>query len=335
MTHVLITGGLGFIPSHAVEHYLKTTDWDITVLDSLRHVGKAERLASIDGYDPSRVQVFWHDLRAPVHNLLKRNIGEVDYIINMAADSHVDRSIEAPVEFVHNNVMIALNAMEYAREVGVKKFVQVGTDEVYGPAPDGYFNVETDMLKPSNPYAASKGSQDLIAHSYWRTFGLPVICTRTMNNYGERQDPEKMIPRTIKHVLQGTPMTIHAQRHDDGEWEAGSRVWIHCRNHADAIKYLVETVEVPDWTEGELPIYNIGGENEINNFTLAQMIADILGKPLHYEFVDFHATRPGHDRRYALSSEKLYASGWTPPVQFEESLRRTISWYRQYPEWLE
>lgn len=333
--HLLLTGGLGFVGAHAVAHFLKTTDWDITVLDSMRFSGRIERLTEIEGYDPDRCQVFWHDLRSPIHATLRSAIGDVDYIINAASDSHVDRSITDPVPFIHNNVMLSVNMLEYAREVKPEKYVQVSTDEVFGPAPLGYSHKENDPLLPSNPYSASKGAQELISYSYWRTYNVPLIITNTMNMLGEKQNREKMIPSTIYKVLNGETVTIHARPNPDGSWTPGSRVWLHARNWADAHKFILENLDIVNFGEGEPLKYNVAGEREIDNLELAQTIADILEMPLKYEMVDFHSSRPGHDLRYSLDGSKLAAAGWVPPVPLEESLRQTVLWSRDHPEWLD
>lgn len=333
--HVLLTGGLGFIGGHSVEHWLKTTDWDITVVDSLRHTGRVERLTSIEVYDPDRVNVVWHDLRSELHPQLMYEIGDVDYIVNMASDSHVDRSISDPVPFIHNNVMSTVNMLEYAHKVKPEKFVQISTDEVFGPAPEGYSHKEGDPLKPSNPYSASKAAQEQIAFSYWRTFDVPVIVTNTMNNVGEKQDLEKYVPMVVRSVVNGDRVTIHGHK-VGGKWEAGSRVWLHARNHADALRFILETVDVPPYGVGvdDIPRFNIAGEREIDNLEMAQLLADLVGKPLLYEMVDFHASRPGHDLRYSLDGSKLRAAGWVPPVPLEESLEAMVAWYLANPEWL-
>ncbi len=332
--HLLLTGGLGFIGAHVVEHVLETTNWYVTVLDSMRFAGRVERLTDIDNYDPSRCQVLWHDLRSPIHNTLRGSIGDIDWIVNMASDSHVDRSITDPVPFVHNNVMLALNALEYAREVGPEKFIQISTDEVYGPAPAGESHVETDPLKPSNPYAASKAAQEQIAYSYWRTYDVPVMVTRTMNNLGERQNPEKFVPMVIKKVLNNENVTVHAYQDEGGAWHPGSRVWLHARNHGDAIRFLLDEMDIPRYGEGEMPIFNVAGEEEIDNLAMAQFIAQTLNRDLQYTFVDFHSSRPGHDLRYSLDGGKLREAGWEAPVPLRESLVKTVRWYEQNQRWL-
>ena len=214
---VLLTGGLGFIGSHTVEHWLKNTDWDIVVMDALRFSGRIERLTDIDGYDPKRVEVVWHDLRSPVHSQLIEKLGNIDYIVNMASDSHVDRSITHPVDFVQNNVNLVLNMLEYARHIEPEKFIQVSTDEVYGPAPLGHDHVEGEPHRPSNPYSASKAAQEAIAYSYWRTYGIPITITNTMNNFGERQHPEKYVPMVIRRIVNET-IHVHGRPGDGDDW---------------------------------------------------------------------------------------------------------------------
>lgn len=336
---VLITGGLGFIGSHTVEHYLMTTDWDIVVIDSLRHAGRVERVTEMHGYNPDRVTLLWHDLRAPLHNMLCDHIGNIDYIVNMASDSHVDRSITDPVDFVQNNVALVLNMLEYARKMEgkLKTFIQVSTDEVYGPAPIGYSHKEGEPFAPSNPYAASKASQEMIAFSYWRTFGVPLIITNTMNNFGERQDIEKFVPMTILKILNKETNIIHAKQ-TNGDWISGSRVWLHARNHADAVKYILQTIPPVKYSNEDeitMPLrFNVAGDKEITNLEIVQMIAKIIGiKPL-IEFVDFHSSRPGHDLRYSLDGEALRKAGWEMPISTEQSFERTVKWILNNPAWL-
>lgn len=337
MTRVLLTGGLGFIGHHVIEHWLENTDWEIVVLDSLRYAGRIERLTDIEGYDPSRCDVFWHDLRSPIHTTLARNIGDVNHIVNMASDSHVDRSITDPVPFVHNNVMIVLTMLEYARQVKPEKFVQISTDEVYGPAPAGISHKEGDPLRPSNPYSASKAAQEAIAFSYWRTYDVPVIVTNTMNNFGERQENVKYVPNSLQRILNGETVQIHARPNSDGTWTPGSRVWLHARNHASALHFILDQIGVPRYTEGidGHPRFNVAGEKEVDNLTIAQLIADIVGRELRYEMVDFHSSRPGHDLRYSLDGSKLRNEGWKAPLSMEESFEKTIKWYERNRHWLD
>jgi dTDP-glucose 4,6-dehydratase len=326
---ILITGSAGFVGHHLVEHVLENTDWDIVGLDSFRHMGDSMRVKQSDRY-----RVFCHDLNAPLSKRLIRELGKVDYIVNMASDSHVDRSIDTPVLFVQNNVNLALNMLEYARQTEPLAFIQISTDEVYGAAYGDHRHAEWSPILPSNPYSASKAAQEAIATSYWRTYGTPVMITNTMNIFGERQDAEKYIPMVISRVLKGEKVTIHGTQS-----RVGSRYYLHARNMADALVYLLchqKPTEYYDGTELVMPDrFNIVGDVEIDNLALAQKVADILGKPLHYEFVDFHQARPGHDRRYALDGAKLAGHGWAAPLDLEQSLRKTVEWSAAHPEWLD
>lgn len=336
MKRVLLTGAGGFIGHHTLEHLLKKTDWDVVCLDSFSHRGKTSRIREIlDNLSMDaigRVSVFTHDLRAPLDEQLIDRIGHIDYVINMASESHVDRSIDVPVPFVQNNVALVLNMLEYARTIKPEKFIQISTDEVYGAAEDGYDHKEWDTHKPSNPYAASKAAQEDIAYSYWRTYGVPLVITNTMNNFGERQDPEKFVPLLIRRISKGLKVQIHGV----DRYETGSRFYLHARNHASALLWILENCRAGSYADGfhDPKRFNIVGEKEIKNFDLAQMVADHLGKKLEYDIVDFHAARPGHDRRYALDGERLRLAGWEQPMDFETSLASTIDWTLKHKEWL-
>ena len=332
---ILLTGGLGFIGSHTVEHYLLNTDWDLIVLDSLRHSGRAERLADMPCYDPRRVTVVWQDLNYPITQGAMKEIGHIDYIVNMASESHVDRSIQEPISFIQNNVALVLNMLEYAKQIQPEVFIQVSTDEVFGSAEEGVMHSEAGRLRPSNPYSASKAAQELIAFSYWRTYGVPVIITNTMNNFGERQDLEKFFPMTVRKIIKGEPNLIHADLRD-GNWHSGSRVWLHARNHADAIKFIIEKVKPLHYADGHLvpERFNISGDNEITNEEIVSMIGEILDIEPEIEFFDYHSTRPGHDLRYCLDGSKMREYGWTMPVSTKDSFEKTVNWYRRNRYWL-
>lgn len=331
MKRVLLTGGGGFVGSHTLRHLLRNTDWDIVLTDSFRHKGITDRVAQqMRGFGRNRVRVVVHDLTVPMSRVLVNEIGRVDYVISMASESHVDRSIEDPRTFILNNVALVLTMLDYARIVEPEKFVQVSTDEVYGPASRGHDHVEWETHRPSNPYSASKAAQEDVCYSYWRTYGLPVALTNTMNIIGEMQDPEKFVPMVIKRVLTGETVPVH------GTPEAiGSRYYLHARNQADALLHLLRNVDVPRYGEGEMAKYHVVGEREVDNLEMARMIAYAVGKPLHHELVDFHSTRPGHDLRYALDGSKIAATGWKPPLPLEESLVRSVRWTLAHPEWLD
>jgi dTDP-glucose 4,6-dehydratase len=277
-----------------------------------------------------RVTILTHDLVAPFTEQTKRRIGDVDYIINVASESHVERSIIDPVPFVQNNVNLMLTMLEYAREVEPEKFIQVSTDEVYGQAPDGVSHAEWSTILPSNPYSASKACQEALCTSYWRTYGLPIIITNTMNLFGEMQDPEKYTASLIRNINAGETVTVHGTPKN-----IGSRYYLHARNQADALLYVLEKVKPLMYPKSDKPEkLNIVGDREVNNLELAQMVASILDKELKYEFVDFHQTRPGHDRRYALDGTKMREHGWKAPKDFEASLKTYIDWTLKHPTWL-
>ena len=315
---VLITGGAGFIGAHLVEHIHKNTDWDILVLDRLNYAGSLDRLEWCRA--DKRVKFYFHDIRAALPEQLLSRLGRVDYIIHAAAETHVENSLNGPQVFVESNVLGTFNMLEAARRTGVERFVMVSTDEVFGPAPQGVDYKESDRLDPSNPYSATKAGAEHLASVWAKCFKMPLITTRTMNNFGERQHPEKFVPLVLRKVLRGEKISIHHK----GEI-IGSRKWLHARNHADAILFLLR--------EKKLGAWHIAGD-ELNNLELAQRIADTAGKPLEYQLVDFHSSRPGHDLRYSLDDSKLKAAGWQPPVDFEHSLNKTILWTMQHAEWL-
>ena len=329
---VLVTGIGGFIGSHLMEHILHNTDWDIVGIDSFRHKGLTDRITDTRIWQifSDRVKVITHDLTAPISPLTIDDIGSIDYIINMASESHVDRSIDYPVPFIKNNVDLVLNVLEYARIVKPKAFIQISTDEVYGPMYGSFGHPEWDTILPSNPYSASKAAQEAIAISYWRTYSVPVVITNTMNNYGERQDPEKYLPKIIRSVLTGNTVTVHGRPGD-----IGSRFWLHARNHSDALLWLLNNVPPQMFPEFNAPIrFNIVGDKQIDNLEMAQLVSKILNKPLNYVLEDFHSTRPGHDPHYGLNGHLLHLAGWRPPVDLESSLTNTVLWYEANPKWL-
>jgi dTDP-glucose 4,6-dehydratase len=334
--HALLSGVSGFFGAHQLEHLLENTDWHITGIASWQHKGTPERVEEVLKGNPEwkdRVTIITHDLNAPFTERTKQRIGEVDYIINVASDSHVDRSITDPVPFVQNNVNIALHMLEFAREVKPEKFIQFSTDEVYGPAPVGINHKEWSTILPSNPYSASKACQEAIAISYWRTYGVPVIITNTLNLFGEMQDAEKYIAKAIRCVESGDTLTVHGK-----EGDIGSRFYIHARNAGDAVLHIIENVKPVEYSDGgkiDRPErFNVVGFDELNNLEIAQLVAEIMGKELNYEFTDFHHTRPGHDRRYALDGMKLKEAGWQAPIPLTKSLKKYIDWTLKNPNWL-
>jgi len=330
MKRILITGSHGFVGHHLVRYLLDNTDWEIVGLDSFRHAGDPLR-----NHDDPRYQVFCHDLNAPVGKRLIDRIGRVNYIINLASDSNVDMSISDPIAIWENNTRLIGNILEYAgtqKFRDLEAFIQCSTDEVFGPAHTGEFHDEWSVICPSNPYSASKAAQEALCISYWRTYGLPLIVTNAMNMVGETQEPVKFIPKIIKCVEAGEPVVIHGTPAD-----IGSRMYLDAKNLADAWVFLLNNVHpvgYAEWCESRPDRYNIVGQEEIDNLSLAKRVAEIMGKPLKYRFEDFHKTRPGHDRRYALCGDKIEQLGWKHPIPFDETLKRVIKWSVDHPEWL-
>lgn len=331
---LLLTGIAGFAGSHILEHILTNTDWDVVGIASWKHKGTPERVEEVLSKNPTwkeRMEIITHDLISPIPERTAKRIGQCDYIINAAAESHVDRSIADPVPFIQNNVNVALHMLEFARVYKPKVFIQISTDEVYGAAPTGINHKEYASIKPSNPYSASKACQEAIAISYWRTYNVPVVITNTMNMFGEMQDSEKYTALLVSKIENNETVTVHGR-----EGYIGSRYYLHARNHADALLFIIENLPPTIFSEGGADCpdrYNVVGEVEVDNLALAKTVADIIGKPLKYELTDFHATRPGHDRRYALDGAKIASKGWVAPLTLDDSLKRYITWTKKHPIW--
>jgi dTDP-glucose 4,6-dehydratase len=332
MKRVLLTGIDGFIGHHLAEGILKNTDWEIVGLSKIDSASTLQRLTDMDRWDEfrTRVRFIFHDLRSPITPYIAERIGDIDMIYHLAASTHVDRSIDAPMEFVMDNVVGTCTILDYARTLKhLDFFVYFSTDEVFGPAPEGTAYKEWDRYRSSNPYAASKAGGEELAYSYYNTYKLPVIITHTMNVFGERQHPEKYFPMVINCLRSDKKLTIHA---DKTKTKAGSRFYVHARNVASAILFLADQFKKGVPVVGDK--FNIVGEREVDNLTLALKIAEIMGKNLDYELVDFHGSRPGHDLRYALDGSKLESMGYSHPKTFDESLEKTVKWYLEHPQWL-
>lgn len=339
MKRVLLSGIGGSIGCHTLAHIFHNTDWEVVGTDSFRHKGLTDRISEVLRDHPEwnkRLTIITHDLTAPFSELTKKKIGKIDYIINMAALSDVEASISHPQDFILGNTQIAVNMLEYAREIKPEAFIQISTDEVYGPTTKEYQHPEWSAIVPSNPYSASKACQEAIAISYWRTYGVPVIITNTMNNFSEMQQGSKYPSMLQKWIDKGETVIIHGSEEEGGE--IGSRYYLHSRNHADALLYILKnlppylhkanTVDKPDR-------YNIVGDIQLDNLQLAEKIAGFMGKELKHKIVvDVHTTRPGHDRHYGLDGTKLKNKGWVSPMSFDESMKKTIEWQKERPEWL-
>ena len=348
---VLLTGAGGFIGAHVLEHLLESTDWWIVCTDSFRHKGKTDRISDVLNTDTGvcgprerreRVKVIMHDLRAPISTQMKDQLGDINYILAVASESHVDRSITEPVEFIRNNTEVALSTLEFAKEhIPLEHLIWVSTDEVYGPITGTHDHKEWAPILPSNPYSASKAAQEAMAIAYWRTYGVPLTIVNCMNLIGERQDPEKYLPMLISRISNGEKVQVHGSKE-----EIGTRHYLHARNLADAMLFLLRK-NPPLWSPvipGLPPVmddavlmpnrYNVVGPDRVNNLELAVMVSEIIGKPLKYRLVDFHRMRPGHDAHYGLDPAKLTDRGWKPPISFTDSLERTVRWTLAHPEWV-
>jgi dTDP-glucose 4,6-dehydratase len=325
---ILMTGGAGFIGHHVAEHLLLNTDHNLVFLDRLDISGNLNRIAEVLERDPSfkaRCKFIFHDLKAEINDYLGSQIGCVDVIIHLAAGTHVDRSITNPLEFVYDNVVGTANLLEFARSRDIEQMIYFSTDEIFGPAPKGVMYKEWDRYNSGNPYSATKAGAEELCLAYHNTYKTPVKITHCMNIFGERQHPEKFIPMTIANVRDGKTVIVHA---DKTKTISGSRFYIHARNVANALMFIMDKGVAGDK-------YNIVGDREVSNLELAQLIADIQGKTLYYEMVDFHSSRPGHDLRYALDGTKLKEMGWNIPMTFDASLRSTINWSLKHSnKWL-
>lgn len=327
-----ISGMSGFIGSHLWEHTMKTTDWDVVGLVKMDRAGDLNRIEETLLDHPEwrkRTKVVRHDLNDSL-NTVHKHIGKLDYIAHLAACSHVDTSIKDPVGVFTNNARSTVQMLEYARvhQPDLKKFIYFSTDEVYGPAPEDYDFKEGDNLRPSNPYSAGKAAGEMITIAYGVTYGLPYLITNTMNVFGERQDPEKLIPKCMKFIQKGEPMTIHGL-----PGNVGKRHWLHARNAADATLFLLQSDVVREKV-------HIVGDIEMDNLQMFKLIAKAMGKDgvvegKDYTHVDFHSTRPGHDSRYSLDGTKLASLGWKAPLDFEKSLEKTVKWTLENPGWIE
>lgn len=343
---VLLTGVGGFIGSHCLKYFIDHTDWHIVGLDSFRHKGNYSRLDDIYA-DGGRVTILKHDLTVPIDFALESRImgreledGKVvepglDYVISMASDSAVERSVSDPGSCWRNNCELVYNMLEFARKVKPKAFFQISSDEIYGDCPPGYSHPEWDTVLPSNPYAASKAAQEALCISYWRSFHVPVVITNCMNVIGITQDKEKFLPKLIWKIATGQDMEIYADPLPGGGYHIGTRFYIHANNHADALVWLSERPVAAYKDEVRMPDkYNICGEVELNNLEMARLVAKIMRKTLNYKLVSSQSARPGYDRRYALDGAKLKGLGWSPPVGFEDGLEDIIRWQLDHPWWV-
>ena len=304
---ILVTGGAGFIGSNFVHHVLSEHDDDeVVTLDALTYAGSRDNLDGV--LDDPRHTFVEGDIRD--RELVSELIADVDAVVNFAAESHVDRSIAGAEPFVSTNVQGTQTLLDAANDADIDKFLQISTDEVYGQILDGKFS-EGDRLDPRNPYAATKASADLLAKSYRTTHDLPVLITRTSNNFGPRQHPEKLIPKFIRNAAAGETLPVYG----DG---SNVREWIYVEDNCRALDRVLREGEI-----GE--IYNIGSHAEKTNLEVTEAILDAVG--VDDSLIEFVEDRAGHDQRYALETDKIEALGWEPTYTFEEGLERTVRYY--------
>ncbi len=316
MKTYLVTGGAGFIGSNYIQYLFETYGDNVHVLnlDKLTYAGNLENLQEVN--QRANYKFIHGDICDST--LVESLMPDVDVVVNFAAESHVDRSIGAPDDFIKTDVYGAFVLLEAARKYNVEKFIQISTDEVYGSIIDGSFK-ETDVLEPSSPYSASKAGADRLAFSYFVTYDLPVIITRCSNNYGPYQYPEKLIPLFVTNALDNKSLPIYG----DGK---NVRDWIYVRDHCDAIEFLVQ-----NGTIGQ--VYNVGAGNERMNIEITDLILEKLKKPESLK--TYVKDRLGHDRRYSVDTTKIHKLGWKPKHKFEDAIEFTIKWYTENRWWWE
>ena len=313
---ILVTGGAGFIGSNFIRHVLQhTKNHAIVNFDKLTYAGNLANLHSV-AHHPAYQFVKGDICDAPAVESAMRGS---DAVVHFAAESHVDRSIYEPAPVIQTNVTGTFTLLEVARRLAVPRFVHISTDEVYGDIPAGAHASEDFPLQPSSPYSASKAASDLLVRSYVRTYKFPALLTRSSNNFGPYQFPEKFLPLMITNALQGQPLPIYG----DGKQQ---RDWLHVDDNCRGILAVLELGRV-----GE--VYNIGGSHEEENISMAQLLLRLTGKP--ETLLRYVADRPGHDRRYALDSTKIQTElGWKPEISLEDGVRQTIEWYKDNSKWV-
>lgn len=313
MKHLLVTGGAGFIGSNFVRFWLQRhPEGRVTVLDALTYAGHLENLEDVR--DDPRFTFIKGDIRNA--DDVAKPVEEADIVVNFAAETHVDRSITDPQVSITTDILGVFTLVEAAKRYGVERFVQISTDEVYGDVEQGA-SKETDALLPNSPYSASKAGGELLARSYWRTFGVPVMITRGSNTYGPYQQPEKLVPLFVSNAIEGKPLPVYG----DG---MQVRDWLHVLDHCSGIETVIEKGQ-----PGE--VYNIGGDNPRTNIEITRLILSTLGKD--ESLIKHVQDRPGHDRRYCLDSTKLLGLGWKRTHDFATAMPETIRWYLDHQDW--
>ena len=308
MKKILLTGASGFVGSNVLEYMLEKTDWEFVCLCSWKHKGNPLNLQF--AANNKRVTIISHDINSPLPDL-----GYFDYILHLASESHVDRSISDPVPFIENNISGMLNILEYSRKYKPEVFLHFSTDEVYGAME----HKEWDMLLPSNPYSASKAAQEMIAISYFKTYGIPVVITNSNNIIGKNQNQEKFVPKVIKQINNGNEITIHT-----ANCEPAKRCWNPINNVSDALLFILN-ITPSKYPEKDRPDkYGLGGGHELNVLEIAQLIAKVLNKQLTYHLLDGEAVRPGIDASYPKTEGTLEILGWKSVETLEDCLKEFV-----------
>lgn len=338
---ILVTGGAGFIGHHMIRRLLKHEEYNIVSLDRLDFSGNLNRLSELaQEFSPktmSRLKIVHHDLKAEINDQLAKQLGNIDVIIHMAAGSHVTRSIQNPMQFVMDNVVGTCNLLEYARKYlpNIDKFINFGTDEVFGSAPEGVKFKEYDRYNSRSPYSASKAGAEELCVAYENTYDMPIYCVHTMNVFGERQLPEKFIGIALRKILEEKEVPIHCD--EATGTRSGLRYWIHAADVADATMFIMDLPHngfiIPD-SDFTCPKFNVVGLREISNLEVAQSIAKIVNKPLYHKMISYDTQRPGHDFRYALSGEYLKKLGWEPKYDFDTRIEQVVNWTLANDRWL-
>jgi dTDP-glucose 4,6-dehydratase len=326
---VLVTGSSGFVGHHLVEDLLNR-GYQVIGIDSLTRKGDSQRL--IFNNHPNYTN-FKHDLRVQFSETLINKIGHIDTIFSIASDSSVATSVDYPDDIINNNVQLILSILDLVRKIKPSKFIHLSTDEVYGEV-FGDLHKEGWDYHPSNPYSASKAAQDHIIFSYWRTYAIPVTIVHCANMFGKRQNPEKMIPKTISYLSQGKTIPVYTSG-----GKVGSRVYLDCRNLSDALIFIdqkINPVFYEKKNELETPIkFNVAGNESINNLDLIKKIADIMKISVYpIDTIDDSKVRPGYERNYGLDDSLLRSLGWNPPFSFEEGLKNLVDWTLKNKEWI-
>lgn len=320
---VLLTGGCGFIGSNLIRRLLECW-WgaEIVCLDRIDDAASLGKLSPLVEEYGDRLRILWHDLRAPINATSLGLSGEFDYILHLAAGSHVDRSVREPLGFLMDNCMGTAHVLEYAREHldPNGKCLIFSTDEVVGAAPEGVEFTEQAPMNALNPYAAAKAAGEVLAPAWANTYGLPIVVTRCTNVYGPAQHPEKFIPLCIRKIQNDETIQIHAKG-----GKSSSRYYVHVDDVSDAVMTVLRQGGVIGSVDTGR--YNIAGAEEYDNLEVAKLVAQMLGRELRYELVDFVPNRPRHDMRYGLSGDRLHALGWKPRIGLVEGLERTVEWY--------